>query len=346
MKSVSREARSMERTKATIIEVARAARVSPSTVSRVLNGTAHVDAAKAERVHAAVARLGYVPNAFARSLLGHAGRWVGVLVPQLADEFYGRVVTGIEDALKRGGYQMVCSLGHGERRTEVESIAMFLEARMAGLVLVSDHLPERDVVALSRARHPIVLVNRVIPELAAHAIRIDNVYSGALATRHLLECGHTRIAHVTGSLHRTGARERLEGYHQALRDHGIARDDRLVFKGDFTEDSGRDAMVRALGSTEFTAVFAANDRMAAGAIAAIRDAGLRVPTDISVVGFDNTAISRFTCPALTTVDYPVTSMGRQAAEHLLQLIAGADPPPLPLIQPRLVERDSTCAPVK
>ena len=263
----------------------------------MLNGTTAVDAAKAEWVHAAVARLGYVPNAFARSLLGHAGRWVGVL-------------------------------------------------RVAGLVLVSDHVPDRDVLALARARHPIVLVNRVIPELVTHAIRIDNVYSGALATRHLLELGHTRIAHVAGSLNRTGARERLEGYHLALREHGIARDDRLVFEGDFSEEGGREAMTRALGSADLTAVFAANDRMAAGAIAAIREAGLRTPDDISIVGFDNTAISRFTYPALTTVDYPVTSMGRRAADHLLQLIAGSDPPPLPLIQPRLVERDSTCAPTR
>lgn len=341
----------MDRTKATIIDVARAAGVSPSTVSRVLNGTTRVDAEKAARVHSAVADMGYVPNAFARSLLGHAGRSVGVLVPQLADEFYGRVVTGIEDGLKQGGYQMVCSLGHDDRKVEAEAIAMFLETRVAGLVLVSDHVPVRDILTLARGGHPIVLINRVIPELTAHAIRIDNVYSGALATRHLLEFGHTRIAHVAGSLSRTGARERLEGYHLALRDHGIERDDRLVFEGDFTEEGGREAVARALAaralqSSDFTAVFAANDRMAAGAIAAIRKAGLRVPDDLSVVGFDNSAISRFTFPTLTTVDYPVTSMGRQAADHLLHLIAGDDPPPLPLIQPRLVERDSTSAPAR
>ncbi len=334
----------MERTKATIIDVARAAGVSPSTVSRVLNGTTRVDDAKAARVHAAVAEMGYVPNAFARSLLGHATRSVGVLVPQLADEFYGRVVTGIEDGLKQGGYHMVCSLGHDDRRTEAEAIAMFLETRVAGLVLVSDHVPERDILALARGGHPIVLINRVIPELAAHAIRIDNVYSGALATRHLLDLGHTRIAHVAGTLSRTGARERLEGYHQALRDHGIERDERLVFEGDFTEEGGREAVARALESAAFTAVFAANDKMAAGAIAAVREAGLSVPEDVSVVGFDNTAISRFTFPALTTVDYPVGSMGREAATHLLQTIEGSDPPALPLIQPRLVERDSTGAP--
>ena len=102
-------------------------------------------------------------------------------------------------------------------KTEAEAIATFLESRVAGLVLVSDHVPERDILALARARHPIVLINRAIPELAAHAIRIDNVYSGALATRHLLELGHTRIAHVAGILSRSGARERLEGYHLALR---------------------------------------------------------------------------------------------------------------------------------
>jgi LacI family transcriptional regulator len=336
----------MDRPKATIIEVARAAGVSPSTVSRVLNGTTPVDPDKAARVHEAVARLGYVPNAFARSLLGHAGRSVGVLVPQLADEFYGRVVTGVEDALKGGGYHMVCSLGHDDRAAEAEAVAMFLETRVAGLVLVSDHVPERDILALARARHPIVLINRFIPELSAHAIRIDNVFSGALATRHLLALGHTRIAHIAGTLGRSGARERLEGYHLALRDQGIERDDRLVFEGDFTEEGGREAVARALRSADFTALFAANDRMAAGAIAAIREAGLGVPADISVVGFDNSAISRFTFPALTTVDYPVTSMGRRAAEHLLQLIAGTDPPPLPLIQPRLVERDSTGAPAR
>jgi LacI family transcriptional regulator len=341
----------MERTKATIIDVARAAGVSPSTVSRVLNGTTRVDADKAARVHAAVAEMGYVPNAFARSLLGHAGRSVGVLVPQLADEFYGRVVTGIEDALKQGGYHMICSLGHDDREVEAAAIAMFLESRVAGLVLFSDHVPVRDILGLARAGHPIVLINRVVPELAAHAIRIDNVYSGALATHHLLALGHTRIAHVAGPLGRAGARERLEGYHQALRDHGIERDDRLVFEGDFTEEGGREAVVRALAArarqnVDFTAVFAANDRMAAGAIAAIREAGLSVPDDVSVVGFDNSAISRFTFPTLTTIDYPVTTMGRQAAEHLLHLITGGDPPPLPLIQPRLVERDSTRAPAR
>jgi LacI family transcriptional regulator len=336
----------MERTRATIIEVARAAGVSPSTVSRVLNGTTRVNADKAARVQAAVAQLEYVPNAFARSLLGHAGRSVGVLVPQLADEFYGRVVTGVEDGLKGGGYHMVCSLGHDDRDVEAEAIAMFLETRVAGLVLVSDHVPERDILALARARHPIVLINRVIPELTAHAIRIDNVFSAAMATRHLLGLGHTRIAHVAGSLSRSGARERLEGYHLALREHGIARDDRLVFEGDFSEEGGREAVARALGSVDFSAVFAANDRMAAGAIAAVRAAGLGVPADVSVVGFDNTAISRFTYPALTTVDYPVASMGRQAADHLLRLIGGAEPPPLPLIQPRLIERDSTSAPAR
>lgn len=328
----------------TIHDVAREAGVSASTVSRVLNGTASVTTDKAERVRKVVERLNYKPNAFARSLLGHASDAVGVLVPQLEDEFYGKVVTGIEARLRVHGLHVLCSLGHDQRKLETEALRLFRERQVAGLVLVADHLPESAILELVESKLPLVLVNRFVPELAPHCIRLDNVWSGALATRHLLELGHTRIAHIAGSLSREGARGRLEGYRDALRQAEVPRDDRLVVEADFSEEGGREAMKRLLNVTGFTAVFAANDRMAAGALNALREARLRVPEDVSVVGFDNAAIARFTYPALTTIDYPVVEMGQRAADHLASLIGGKSPPDLPLIKPSLITRGSTTPP--
>jgi LacI family transcriptional regulator len=325
----------------TIHDVARLAGVSPATVSRVITGRASVSAEKAIRVRAAIDSLGYRPNPFARGLLGHGTSTVGVLVPQLEDEFYGKIVTGIESALRANDLHMLCSLGHDRPSDEQAGLDIFRERQVDGLILLADRVPDSTLIGLAEQKVPVVLVNRFLAELGPHCLRLDNVHGGLTATNHLLELGHRRIAHITGVLARPGSRERHEGYRLALLNAGIERDDNLVVEGDFSEDGGRAATERLLKRTDFTAVFAASDRLALGVLSALSEAGLRVPKDVSVVGYDDRSIARFTNPPLTTLHYPMLEMGFQAAEHLIALIRGQEPTALSQMQATLVVRAST-----
>jgi len=329
----------------TIHDVARQAGVSPSTVSRVINGTARVEPKKAKRVRDVIQALGYTPNPLARGLLGRGTRTVGVLVPELEDQFYGQVVTGLERQLRTRGLHMLCSLGHGNLRDEQAALDLFHEQQVDGLILIVDHLSDDALLHLSEGQKPLVLVNRLVPELSAHCARLDNFNGGYLATRHLLDLGHRRVAHISGLLERPGARERLDGYREALRDSGIDFDDTLVVEGDFTEGGGQLATERLLRRATFTAIFAANDRMAIGALQAMRAEKKAVPEEISIVGFDDRDFARFAFPSLTTVRYPVMAIGAQAADHLASLIAGNPVEPIGPFTPALIVRDSS-APVK
>ncbi|MDX2006187.1 MAG: LacI family DNA-binding transcriptional regulator [Meiothermus sp.] len=328
----------------TILDIAREAGVSPATVSRVLNGTAGVRADKAERVRAVIARHNYRPNPFARGLLGQQTGVFGVLVPQLEDEFYGKIVTGVERELRREGMHLLCSLGHDDPGEEAQALELFRERQVDGLILLADQIDDAAILRQMEQRVPLVLINRLIPELEPHCLRLDNVRGGYDATRHLLDLGHRRIAHIAGPLERPGARERLDGYRTALREAGLEPLEWLVVESEFSEDGGYLACKRLLGRGEFTALFAGNDQLALGAIAALREAGLEVPATVSVIGFDDRTLARFCFPALTTLHYPMLEMGARAARHLLALLRGEGPPALSRLRPELVVRSSTSAP--
>ena len=330
----------------TIHDIAHAAGVSTATVSRVINGSAGVKSDKAERVQSVIERLGYKPNPFARSLLGQGSKAIGVLVPQLEDEFYGKIVTGLERRLRTEGLHVMVSLGHNDPNDERDALETFRARQVDGLILLANRLPDAALLELNETHVPVVLVNRFLPELAPHCVRLDNVRGGYKATEHLISLGHTRIAHITGSLERPGSRERLEGYRAALRDAGLERDDALVVEGDFSEDGGLVATERVLKRTNFSAIFAASDRLALGALVALREAGLEVPREVSLIGYDDRSVARFTSPPLSTMHYPMLEMGAQAADHLIALLRGETPPPLPLLEPALVVRSSSGAFVK
>jgi LacI family transcriptional regulator len=327
----------------TLTQVARAAEVSPSTVSRILNGTAVVNEAKRQRVQEVIARLGYSPNVMAQSLKTGQSMSIGVLTQELDSLFYGKTLKGIEIGLSESSYHPLFVGGHWQERDELASLEALSRRRVDALIVLGGLTSDAQLLALSK-NLPVVAVSRVIPGLEAQCISIDNKHGAFEATKHLLELGHRRIAHLTGPLSRQDARERLDGYKSALAHVGVPFDDSLLCEGDYNEQSGVLAMDALLArGSRFTAVFAANDGMAHGARLTLFRRGIRVPEDISLIGFDDLPTARFSIPPLTTVRQPMFEMGQAAAQLILMLLEGRAPQ-LQKLSTELIVRESTTLP--
>lgn len=307
----------MSTTTATIKEVAREAGVSVATVSRVFNEKGPVREETRRLVQEVAARLGYAPHAMARSLITKKTGTVGVLLPDLYGEFFSEVIRGVDLAARRDGYHILVSSSHSDR-SEVEGVLRALRGRIDGLVVMSPEADARALEANLPGSLPIVLLNCRVEGTAFDSINIDN-YGGALSMiRHLAGLGHRRIAHVKGAPGNNDALERLHGYRDAMQPllgHGT---EDLEIEGDFSEESGYRAGGEILRmQPRPTAVFAANDAMAVGLLSALQEAGLRVPDDIAVAGFDDIPIARFLTPALTTVRLAIADLGDLAVQRLL-----------------------------
>jgi LacI family transcriptional regulator len=331
----------------TIRDVSQLAKVSQATVSRVLNGTVAVSAAKRTAVLAAIEQLGYHPNAFARSLATNRSHAIGALVSELSSAAYGDIIRGIEAVVEARGMHMVVSSGHARSDIERRSFEFLKERRTDALIVQIDATGDDELASWVRhAELPVVVVGRRIPAIEEHCVYLDTAAGGALATRYLIERGHRRIAHVAGLMRIPDARDRLAGYRQALAEHDLPYEPSLVVEGGFVEDGGYRAMQQVLAHGGGpTAVFAANDQSAAGALKALREAGLRVPDDVSLIGFDDLLIAHYLFPALTTVRQPFAEMG-QAAARLALTALGLDEERevIRRFDPVLVERDSVAAP--
>lgn len=328
---------------ATIRDVSQLAQVSQATVSRVLSGGASVSPAKRAAVLAAVEQLGYRPNAFARSLATNRSGAIGAIVSELSSHVYGDIIRGIESVLEDHDMHIVVSSGHGSRATERRAVEFLRQRRTDALILQLDGSSDEDLVSWANEdASPIVVIGRFIHAIAERCVYVDNVAGGELATRYLLERGHRRVAHVTGLLAIPDARDRLQGYTNELARHGIAFDATLVAHGNFVEDGGERAVHSLLErGAEFSAVFVGNDQSAAGALKALRDAGKRVPEDVSVVGFDDTIVAHYLYPALTTVRQPFDEMGQAAAWLALAALGVIERREVTRrFEPVLIERDS------
>lgn len=306
---------------ASIKEVALKARVSIATVSRVLNGTGPVAAETRRRILEAIEGLRYVPHGAARSLITNQTDTIGVLLPDLYGEFFSEVIRGIDAAARRNGFHVLISGFHSDR-AEIEAVLRALRGRVDGLIVLS---PDVDAQALSRnlpETLPVVLLNTRVDGGAFDAINLDN-HGGAFAmVRHLAGLRHRRIALIRGPEENADARERLRGYRDALRSLGIAPAAELELAGDFSEESGYRAGQRLLTlSPRPTAAFAANDSMAIGCLFALREAGVRVPGEISLAGFDDIPIARYITPPLSSVHVPIAELGTRAMERLLHAVA-------------------------
>jgi LacI family transcriptional regulator len=320
--------------------VAKAAGVSPSTVSRILNGTAAVHESKQQAVEAAIARLGFQPNPVARGLAGGRTLSIGVVTQTISSPFYGEALHGIEDGLETRGYMPLFVSGHWHESEERKAIEALLSRRVDGVIVLAGRVSNAALQAYAK-RVPMVVVGRDLAGPRLFSFGFENRAGGALATRHLIECGHERIAFIAGDPVHEDALERLAGYREALEQAGLAFDPKLVVPGDFTEAGGLRAVNQLLDERQrFTAIFAANDQSAIGAALGLHRRQVRVPDDVSLVGFDDVAPAKFSIPPLTTVRQSIYEMGRLAADAVLTQVAGGRPavalPPL-----QLVQREST-----
>jgi LacI family transcriptional regulator len=305
----------------TIRDVAREAGVSVATVSRVFNNSGPVRAETRQRIDEVAKRLSYTPNGAARMLSTRRTQTIGVLLPDLYGEFFSEVIRGIDQVVQRAGWHLLVSSSHNER-AEIEAALRVMRGRVDGLIVMS---PDLDAHTLARNLPeglPVVLLNCEADGRTFDSINIDN-YGGARAvTEHMLSLGHTRIGLITGPLRNHDARERLRGSHEALRTAGVEPVPELEVTGDFSETSGHAAALRLLElDPRPTAVLAANDSMAIGALSALREAGVRVPEDVAVAGFDDIPIARFVTPALTTVRVSIPELGGLATRRLFDALA-------------------------
>ncbi len=303
---------------ATIRDVAARAGVSVATVSRTLNGVGPVHGDTSKRVVAAARALKYVPHAAARSLSIRRSHTIGVVLPEVHGEFFSEVIRGIDVAARQRGYHILVSGSHDDVQ-EMSAVLHALRGRVDGLMVMS---PDPGLGSISRALTadtPFVLLNSASANRPA--IRIDN-HSGARAmTDHLIALGHRGIAFITGPERNADAAERLRGYRTALSSNDAATRPHIEVPGDFTENSGYAAAQQILSmKPRPTAIFAANDAMAVGALHALREAGLHLPQDMALAGFDDIPMARYLTPKLTTVHVDIAELGRRAVEHLVASI--------------------------
>jgi LacI family transcriptional regulator len=310
-----------ERSEPTIHDVARRAGVSTATVSRALNATGQVRPATRWLVEEAVRELGYRPNTLARSLKTRTTQTIAFLLPDITNPFYPGLVKGVQDCAHEHGYTLLLGSAEGDPDGEEEYLNLLREKRVDGAVVDGLVLARDRIAAFVSDGFPIVSLDRNVDFPNVPLVQVNNARGARLATEHLLGLGHRRIAHVIGADGLRISEDRLDGYLETLREAGVEPDVQLIASGGFTEEGGAAATSALLErGGGFTAVFAANDMSAIGAIKALEDRGLRIPHDVSVVGFDDLRLAAYVSPALTTVRQPAYEMSYRAAELLFELI--------------------------
>jgi LacI family transcriptional regulator len=333
----------------TIKDVAREAGVSVASVSRVMNGHDNVQAETRARILDVVERLRYAPHLGARELITKRTQVIGVLLPDLHGEFFSELIRGIDGAARERKLHLLLSSCHGGDAEMVEAIRA-MRGRVEGLLIMAPHLDTSHLRERLPASVPMVFMNSRVPS-GSPELSIDSYRGARAVVRHLAKRGHPQIAHIAGPSDNFDSHERLRGYRDQLAS-SLPDARALVLTGDFGEASGYAAgRALAAASARPAAVFAANDMMAIGCLAALTEAGLDVPTDIAIAGFDDIPLAAFVRPALTTVRANIAELGRRALQRLAASTDGvaAEPeataPPLQqLLRPELIVRESCGAP--
>lgn len=322
---------------ATIRDVAKAAKVSIATVSRALNGHSNVRASLREHVQSVANALGYVPHTGARSLSLARTNAIGVMLPDLHGEFYSEALRGIDGEASARGLQLLLSNMHGDQRG-AETLR-FMRGRVDALIIMAPDIDPEKLLAHLPASLPTVLIS--CPDVAADhpQFRIDNSTAAEAMVEHLVASGRRRIVHLSGPRGNRDAEERIAGYSSAMTRHGLSP---RILTGNFDEESGTATAHELIGEAERAdALFAANDMMAIGALVAFQRAGLVVPKDIAVAGFDDIPLARFVTPALTTMRVGIAEIGAEAVSRVAAILTGGDDTEIRWIVPQIVPRAST-----
>jgi LacI family transcriptional regulator len=308
---------------ATIKDVASRAGVSATTVSHVVNATRPVSDAVRARVDEAIRALGYVPSAVARSLKSNTTRTLGMLIPNSSNPYFAEIVRAVEDRCFAAGYTLIlCNTDDAPQRQSVY-LKVLAERRIDGLIVVSTGDDDALVAQLHGLQMPAVLLDREIADPGCDMVETAHAEGALLAVRHLTALGHRRIACIAGPAHVTAGEQRIAGWRQALAEAGVASPaDALLWRGGFTSQGGYEAMQAVLrgtpGMPRPSAVFVCNDLMAIGALRAAHESAVRVPEDLSVVGFDDIELAAYASPPLTTVAQPKERIGALAVGMLLE----------------------------
>lgn len=331
----------------TIKDLARLAGVGVGTASRVISGKGSVAAGTAERVRGAIKELNFRPSSAGRALATRTMGMLGLYVPHFSGLYYGPILQAVDSELREVDRHMVVANGCGagsSRQRALDGVEFLMQRECDGIVISSNELLDADLLAV-HARFPkIAVLNRIVPGLEAQCFGVDHVQGGRIAARALLAHGHREIAVISGMEEAEDNAARMTGFHAELADHGLAVPDALRTNGGFSFEGGARAANHLLaGGTPFTALFAANDLMAMAALSVFGGQGLRLPQDVSVIGYDDSALSAYTTPALSTVRIPTTEFTRNACRQLINRCYGLDLPVTRDFAPSLIWRDSVVA---
>ena len=332
---------------ATITDVSKRAGVSRSTVSRVVAGNGYVSESKRKAIEAAIAELGYRPNTLAQALRSNRSNLIGAVMVDVGTPYFANMIYGVQRVTRPAGKSLIVSSGYADQDEEARAIIELVDRSCDGIVLYLERPVRADVVEIVRqARIPVVSIGHNPFPGSRGSVILDNFEGARAAMNHLLEEGHRKIVHLSGQVDFGDTVARVDGMQAALAEHGLTLDDIHVVHGIFHQEFGYSATRDLIASgREFTAIFAGDDDMAAGVLLALRDAGLRVPDDVSVIGFDDAFHAKHMWPPLTTVRQPVDMMGEAAASLLLKLLGEPGTGPLQTtIDTSLVVRSSTAAP--
>lgn len=332
-----------ENKKVTITHIAKMANVSPSTVSRVLRGSAEVSEAKREAIQQAIEALQYRPNIFAQSLASGQSMTIGVLTQNFGSPFYDGILQGILQGLEGSDYWPMFADGRWYEKVEKHALHLLLDRRVDGLIIIGGQLDAEMLQSILKTT-PLVVVAREISPIRDRCLYVNNYEAGYAATRYLIDMGHRHIAHITAptinKIAIDDVEKRFEGYKQALTDASLPVDSQLIMEGNLLQQSGVLAVEMLLSrGRPFSAIFAANDQMAFGARLALYRRGIRVPEDVSLVGVDDEPSAAYIVPPLTTVRQPAVEMGQRAAQAILAFINGKTPDLSPF-KAHLVVRES------
>jgi LacI family transcriptional regulator len=329
----------------TLNDVAKAAGVSIASASRAINGLDNVTEEIRDRVLAAAGRLKYVPHGAARALAMSRTNTIGVILPDIYGEFFSEIIRGIDVGARARGLHILVSGSHGDLNEAVTAVRS-MAGRVDGLLVMAPYANAGDLAGKLPVNMPLVMMGGSAGQADLPSLMVDN-HAGALdAVRHLRDQGCGRIAHICGPENNLEAQDRLRGYLDGLKENG-GRQDPIVLPGDFTDDAGYKAVRTLLGQAERPdGLFAANDMMALGALLAFREAGLSVPDDMAIVGFDDIPVTRYASPPISTLRAGVFEIGQRSLELLSTLIERGDaegfpPPESQTVRPELVVRASS-----
>lgn len=313
-----------------ILEIAKRAGVSIATVSRALNNSGSIREATRQRILSISREMNYHPNSIARGLSQKKTDTIGVILPELIDEFFMDIIHGIdEEAYKANKFVMISS-SHSQRNI-IETLLEFMgSGRVDGVILMLPQLYDEAAELIRKSKRPVILLNVYRDQQDIVSFNIDNYHGSFAITEHLIKHDYKKIGIISGPPGNCDAKDRFRGYKEALTQYGLSFDKNLIVEGDFKSQSGYYGFLRLMSQPEKPeAIFAANDMMAVGIYEAARTSGIKIPEDIAIVGFDDIHLSRFLQPRLTTVHVPIQELGSRAIRYLFKMINGEVDPKLP-----------------